>query len=84
MSDEATNKSGKAWLHAGVWLVSGLLLYILSLGPVAVLVERKVMSQAVAETVYVPVLWLMEQVNADDAVEAYCETWMRLTGTPIP
>lgn len=84
MSDEATNKSGKAWLHAGIWLVSGLLLYILSLGPAAVLVERKVLSQAVAETVYVPVLWLMELANADAAVEAYCHAWMRLTGTSIP
>jgi len=84
MSDEAPTKSGRTWLHIAIWLGSALLLYVLSLGPAAVLVERKVMSRAVAETVYVPVLWLMEVTNTDGAVEAYCEAWMRLTGTPVP
>jgi hypothetical protein len=84
MSDEPTSKAGRTWLHVAIWLGSALLLYVLSLGPAAVLVERKLMSKAAAETVYVPVLWLMEQTNTDDAVEAYCEAWMRLTGTPVP
>lgn len=42
------------------------------------------MSRAVAETIYAPVLWLMELTNTDNAVEAYVHVWMRLTGTPIP
>lgn len=36
-----------------------LVLYLLSIGPAAVLVDRKVVSEKVAEQVYAPIIWLI-------------------------
>lgn len=83
MSDEATSKSGRTWLHVAVWLGSVLLLYVLSVGPVFVLVMRKVLPDTVL-VAYGPLDWISQVVGNDDLFRNYALIWLRLTGTPEP
>jgi hypothetical protein len=84
MSEETTSKSGKTWLYVVGWLVSIPLLYVLSVGPIAVLVHRKLVPVSAVEPAYTPLFWLFEKTHTGEAMTAYMEAWMKLTGTPFP
>lgn len=84
MSDEAPRKSGKPWFWAATVLCSVLVLYVASIGPAAILAERKLVPEPPLEMVYAPLLWVVEKADAEDALEAYVKVWGRLTNTPIP
>ncbi len=84
MSDDAPEKSGKTWLYVVGILVSLPLLYVLSTGPMVVLVARKVVPEPVLETFYAPLGWVAEHTGSDDLIEGYIGAWLKLTGTPEP
>lgn len=83
MSDEAPSKSGKTWLYVVGLLVGLPLLYTLSIGPVFVLLMRKVISYDVL-LIYAPLNWFASATGTDNAFKAYISVWLYLTGTSTP
>lgn len=83
MSDKATSKSGEMWLYAVGLLVALPLLYASSIGPVFVLMKRRVISNDVM-LIYAPLNSFGSATGTDDAFKAYISVWLYLTGTPIP
>lgn len=85
MSDEAPEKSGKVWFYV-VGLFVGLpLLYVLSVGPLAVLAARGIIPVPAFHAFYEPIgLFLAATVGTDAPIEGYVMLCFRLTGTPAP
>ena len=84
MSDEATGKSGKAWLY---YIGSVLLLpvlYFLSSGPAAVLVQQSIFSRSAFDKGFAPVIWLIETTGTAGPADACIRAWLSLTGSPLP
>jgi hypothetical protein len=62
---------------AGV-IVALLALYVLSIGPVAVLVESRQTPPGLVhalEIVYLPLIWLVDQPEVEKPLRAYVEAW---------
>ena len=55
-----------------------LLLYVLSAGPVAALIDRSSSPQAeaLAEAVYAPLIWLHDNTFLETPLDAYIELWV--------
>lgn len=70
-------KSG--WGPVGVAILLGPLLYVLSIGPVALLYTKYNWNSDVPEKVYAPVIWLHDHTPLKRPIERYVEVW---TGTP--
>jgi hypothetical protein len=82
MSDETTSKSGKTWLYVVGFLVGLPMLYVLSVGPMAVLVQRKIIPNEPLVPIYAPLSWLAEMTGTTMEIVAFVECWMTLTATP--
>ena len=84
MSDETTEKSSKVWLYVTGSIIALPLLYVLSIGPMAVLVVRKIMPEEGFELIYAPLGWFCTRTDTWDTVWAYAKMWCALTSTPWP
>ncbi|MFA6545390.1 MAG: hypothetical protein WCS99_13310 [Limisphaerales bacterium] len=83
MSEEATDKLGKTWLYVVSMLVGLPLLYVLSVGPAAVLVHLKPsLGQSVLLRIYNPLDSFANATGTHEALGAYIDAWIKLTGTP--
>lgn len=81
MAEEDARKRGYGTTVAMALLVF-VVVYVLSVGPVVVLVERWGTGEAVIEVVYRPLGWLHDNTPLRQPVDAYLEFWQRVTGTP--
>lgn len=84
MSDEAPSKSGKVWLYVMGLLVSLPVCYVLSVGPMVVLVARSIIPESVMEPVYRPLSQFISATGTREPIEAYVVAWLKLTNTPFP
>lgn len=81
MSNEATSKSGKTWLL----LVSLPLCYVLSVGPLTVLVVHGLLpasSRRFVESAYTPLTNFAKSAGTIPLLQSYQVAWLELTGTP--
>lgn len=84
MSDEATGKSSKVWLYTLGFILALPLLYVLSIGPVAVLIFRGFAPksvESVLETLYMPLTPFAQATNTEGLFQTYVEVWLNVTGT---
>ncbi len=84
MSDEARGKSGNVWLYCIGSFVLLPVLYFLSSGPAAVLVQRSIISRSAFDKGFAPVIWLIETTGTAGPADAYIKAWLSLTGSPLP
>jgi hypothetical protein len=76
MSDETKARRGYGfWVAAGVVLAP--LLYALSVGPAAYLVERTDTGRVVADIAYRPLIWLHRNTPLRKPINAYITTCAR-------
>lgn len=82
MSDAA--KQGPNWGTLVLILVLVPAVYVLSLGPAAVLGRRVEATAPVLNVVYAPLEWLVRNSDLSDRVLwKYIEFWLNITETPI-
>ena len=81
MSDETSEKSSKPWLYVTGVIVGLLALYVLSTGPVCVMIQRGWLSESVF-VIYTPLVWAAEWLGIDEVFENYIGFWFKLTNTP--
>ena len=82
MSDEATGKSGKTWLYVTGILALLPVLYVLSIGPMAVLFLRKAVPEE-GFVVYRPLHWVAEKTDTSLALQTYMKSCCKLTGRVV-
>ena len=61
-------------------LLGGLLLYVLSLGPVAYLHVKSPGSRSLVEKFFAPALWTIKGTPLNRPLHAYVEFWLRRAG----
>ena len=91
MSDAANSKSGKAWLYAAGGLMLLPLLFVLSIGPVAVFSERVIIPMGFSgrtvtlslDNFYEPLFQFAMHTGTENALGSYVMTWFDATGTRI-
>ncbi|MBI5799739.1 MAG: hypothetical protein HZA92_03295 [Verrucomicrobia bacterium] len=83
MSDEATGKSGKTWIYVVGFLIGLPMLYLLSVGPMVVLAERRVISNSSLDA-HRPLAWLIQITGTSEPLYAYVRVWCHLTQTEVP
>ena len=84
MSDEANEKANKTWLYVTGGIMALPLLYVLSIGPVGVLVVRGIIPPSAIHSLYDPLDWFCRRTDSGDALVAYTKMWFAMTGTPWP
>ena len=87
VSDEPNNKAGKVWLYSLGLIVALPLLYVLSVGPAAVLIFRGFAPKSVEsglETLYMPLKPFAQATNTEGLFQIYVEAWLKVTGTSFP
>ena len=84
MSDEPNGKSGKVWLYSLGLIVAFPLLYVLSVGPAAVLGMRGFASESAFMNFYTPLISFAQAKNAEDLLQSYIKIWMSATETHWP
>jgi hypothetical protein len=78
--DQEPKKKSENWGCAIiVFLVMFPMLYVLSIGPAAMIVNKypKVISSKTAETFYFPVIWLHKHTILKEPIEVYVRLWIR-------
>lgn len=73
MNEEHEGKSGH-----GLWfvaLIAALCLYVLSIGPAAVIAKKTGSDGSIIRMVYAPVIWLHDYTILRQPLEKYVEMW---------
>jgi len=76
MTEENETKSHSRTLSVVIGiLVALLLVYILSVGPVALCCEKMHVNSATVRQFYLPVIWLHDNTPLQKPLEMYIELW---------
>ena len=82
MSDE--RESGLSWGTVALVVLLLIVLYVLSIGPAAVIAQRTGGGAwRVFRVVYAPLIWLYENTPLREPLEHYVGFWFEITNTPI-
>ena len=73
MSEERKRKGGTGILIAVVLIP---LLYVLSIGPAVMLVNKTKISSKPFEVFYAPVIWVAENTSLEKPLNRYAEWWL--------
>ena len=84
MSDEATGKPGKTWLYVAGALVPLPVVYVLSIGPVFVLLMSGLIDDGIIKSFFGPLEWFARVTDSGELVRGYIRTWLLLTHSPVP
>ena len=81
MSEEANDKGrSSGWGTWAALLLATLLLYVLSVGPAALVIEKTGAGDAVAGVVYAPLIWLRDHTALREPMDDYVVFWFRVGG----
>jgi hypothetical protein len=77
-SSNSPDGSGGSRSRVGLglfWISGALLLYVLSVGPVVIMVRNGTISEPVARTVYAPLRWLDKYTPSEKVLNWYVNLW---------
>jgi len=77
MSEKGSEKGRNSFWLVGLALPVMLVLYVLSVGPVAMVVRPNGPGSQVAEVVYAPLGWLHDHTALREPLDAYIDFWRR-------
>lgn len=77
MSEEANEAGHRSNWWVWLWLLAVPVLYVLSAGPAALIVDRTGSGEEVAEVVYAPLIWLERNTVLKEPPDAYVDFWKR-------
>ena len=73
---DRTNAAGRSWPRLGTFLIALPVLYVLSIGPAAVIVaKRDLPNDALVVKFYAPVIWLHGHTPLRGPLENYLALW---------
>lgn len=70
-----------SWGAVALVLLLAVVLYVLSIGPAAVIANRATATQPVVEVMYAPLEWLYENTPLRGPLRRYIDFWLVITDT---
>jgi hypothetical protein len=72
-TEEKQKGGGIGWFS---WTFMAMMLYVLSIGPAALLSKKHFMPDRVGEILYAPLIWLADNTPLDTPLEFYVDLWI--------